>query len=629
MMRSAIKTAGFAVSIVLACMSLARGAEHPDARTADLNTLKFKHAPGAQALEIGSATPLRHLDLELSADVFHARRPLGMYSDQDERWLRSFVEQHTGVRAGAAVGLLGRIQLSLALPAIINQDTQWPGFGLGATESSGMGDMEIEFKYRLHAPINGFTTSIVVPLTAPTGTENAWLSDGHSTYSPSVIVSRRAGAVEVSFKGGYRWMDTTSIFDVSIGSAVLGGVGIRRQIPELYDGLSVAASASGELSTASRRLENASGGMWTSGVYVHLFDQWALGGIVGGALTRTSNIPSFHAGLRLTHTFVFGVHPPVCTRVDAWKKDDRCPPPDSDSDGLNDAVDQCVDEPEDLDSFEDADGCPDPDNDEDRHLDAQDKCPLDPEDYDDFEDTDGCPELDNDGDGINDAQDQCPNTPENMNGLEDKDGCPEPDRDNDGVLDTVDACPDNAEDKDGFLDEDGCPDEDNDEDGIPDTSDICPMKPENINGFKDKDGCPDEVLAVKTKNEIRITEKIHFIHGQVVPRKKSRKVLRAILRILKANPDLRIRVEGHTDSVGGDEFNYLLSQARAQAIKDWMIRKGGPEQRLEARLEVLGVGKESPIDDNTSKEGRAKNRRVKFIIIDEAGRPIDAEAPSK
>ena len=53
-----------------------------------------------------------------------------------------------------------------------------------------------------------------------------------------------------------------------------------------------------------------------------------------------------------------------------------------------------------------------------------------------------------------------------------------------------------------------------------------------------------------------------------------------------------------------------------------MVRKTGSTHRLDERLEVLGVGKASPIDDNSSKEGRAKNRRVRFLIIDEMGRPV-------
>ena len=88
--------------------------------------------------------------------------------------------------------------------------------------------------------------------------------------------------------------------------------------------------------------------------------------------------------------------------------DERCPPPDTDNDGIPDPTDRCIDEPEDQDDFDDEDGCPDPDNDNDKHLDTDDSCPNEPEDYDEFEDQDGCPDSDNDGDGIPDSDDQCP-----------------------------------------------------------------------------------------------------------------------------------------------------------------------------------------------------------------------------
>ena len=67
--------------------------------------------------------------------------------------------------------------------------------------------------------------------------------------------------------------------------------------------------------------------------------------------------------------------------------------PDSDGDGIPDAVDRCPDEAEDFDHFEDEDGCPDPDNDQDGLADAVDKCPLQPETVNGFEDEDGCPDT--------------------------------------------------------------------------------------------------------------------------------------------------------------------------------------------------------------------------------------------
>jgi outer membrane protein OmpA-like peptidoglycan-associated protein len=97
-------------------------------------------------------------------------------------------------------------------------------------------------------------------------------------------------------------------------------------------------------------------------------------------------------------------------------------PDDTDGDGIIDALDMCVLEPEDKDGYLDDDGCPDLDNDLDGIADAVDKCPNQPEDLDGFEDSDGCPDPDNDKDTLADVDDQCPNEPGPTGG--DRPGCP-------------------------------------------------------------------------------------------------------------------------------------------------------------------------------------------------------------
>ena len=283
---------------------------------------------------------------------------------------------------------------------------------------------------------------------------------------------------------------------------------------------------------------------------------------------------------------------------------------DSDGDGLLDDVDKCPNDPEDMDGFQDEDGCPDPDNDTDGIQDTVDKCPNDPEDKDGFEDEDGCPDKDNDKDGLIDTEDKCPNDPEDKDGFEDEDGCPDLDNDTDGIVDTADQCPLKPEDKDGFEDEDGCPDCDNDGDGVPECPqvvDMCPHK-----AAKTKDGCPKYKLVKVTAKKIELKQTVYFAYNKARIRRKSYKLLTEVASVLSDNPKLRVRIEGHTDSRGGDRFNMKLSQARAESVRDFLVDKGIDSSRMEPQ----GFGETQPIADNRTKAGRSQNRRVEFVILE-------------
>jgi outer membrane protein OmpA-like peptidoglycan-associated protein len=78
--------------------------------------------------------------------------------------------------------------------------------------------------------------------------------------------------------------------------------------------------------------------------------------------------------------------------------------------------------------------------------------------------------------------------------------------------------------------------------------------------------------------------------------------------LLKARLDLKLEVQGHTDNVGGADYNQKLSEARANTVVNWLKAKGITADRLSAR----GYGLTKPIADNGSDEGRAKNRRVEL-----------------
>ena len=90
-------------------------------------------------------------------------------------------------------------------------------------------------------------------------------------------------------------------------------------------------------------------------------------------------------------------------------------------------------------------------------------------------------------------------------------------------------------------------------------------------------------------------------------------ILDGVVDIFKANPDIRkVRIEGHTDSKGADAYNMELSQRRADAVKEYLMEHGISEEILVA----IGYGETRPVDTNDTAEGRAKNRRIEFFIIE-------------
>ena len=334
----------------------------------------------------------------------------------------------------------------------------------------------------------------------------------------------------------------------------------------------------------------------------------------------------------------------------AYEKSAVCGATDADKDGIPDIIDQCPDDPEDIDQFQDTDGCPDidpyGDEDGDRIRNVDDDCPDEPEDYDGHNDEDGCPETgdDVDGDGLVADLDQCPDDAEDIDGFQDADGCPDTDNDNDQIPDIRDVCPDEAEDTDDWEDGDGCPDLDNDRDGIADeddacpneaasntengcpsddadndgvadSRDVCPGRPETINAYLDDDGCPDEAPKnVKlTRARIELLMPLQFASGGATLLPAAFPVLDDVLRVMNERPSLVIRVEGHTDADGSDSLNLELSQKRADAVRAYLTKKGIAGKRISS----LGLGETRPIDTNRTEAGRMNNRRVEIHILPE------------
>jgi len=102
---------------------------------------------------------------------------------------------------------------------------------------------------------------------------------------------------------------------------------------------------------------------------------------------------------------------------------------------------------------------------------------------------------------------------------------------------------------------------------------------------------------------------INFDTGKSTIKPESKAIIEQIVQMMKASPELKISVEGHTDTVGNPKANKTLSDDRAKSVVSAIVAQGIDAKRLSA----LGHGQDKPIADNKTEEGRAKNRRVELV----------------
>ena len=199
---------------------------------------------------------------------------------------------------------------------------------------------------------------------------------------------------------------------------------------------------------------------------------------------------------------------------------------------------------------------------------------------------------DDDCDGVKNNRDRCAGTPL---GVEvDEWGCPK-DSDGDGIIDIHDQCPGTPPGV--IVDDRGCP-VDEDGDGVVNSQDRCPGTP--VGARVDDRGCwiVGSVLFDLGKDDIR--SDYYYLLDEVA-------------RVLKRNPGMSIEVQGHTCTIGSAKYNQELSERRANAVRNYLTKKGINSGRLTAR----GYGYTRPVAASTTDAGKRLNRRVEFHPVTE------------
>jgi outer membrane protein OmpA-like peptidoglycan-associated protein/opacity protein-like surface antigen len=187
--------------------------------------------------------------------------------------------------------------------------------------------------------------------------------------------------------------------------------------------------------------------------------------------------------------------------------------------------------------------------------------------------------------------------------LSDLEGRLKTDTDGDGVPDYLDKCPNTPTTE--KVDANGCP-SDRDGDGVADFEDKCP----DVKGSIAKNGCGG--ITDETQNILdKALRGIYFETNKDIIKNISYSILNNVATIMIENPSYKLQINGHTDGDASAEYNQVLSEKRAEAVKKYLINKGVAASRLKA----AGFGESKPVSDNNTAAGKALNRRVEFVVF--------------
>ena len=562
---------------------------------AELERLELN--PGAAgSLLLGTGELLPQGELRVSAVGHYQHNPL-VLSRGDEVY--PIVGSRLTTHMAAAYSLTNWLELSAQVPLVaLQRGADLLSEGIERPARYGLSTPTVGARWGMFSQQDGKWADVAVGMSVglPFG-EASGLSKATGThYTPELMLGRRFGWFRLALNAQARVRQTVTtspdaaIKQAQLGSEVRVGAAMATVGRRLRWELDLAATV--PLVDQPKSMELLGGPRYLVNPSMELF---AMGGLGVGSAPGT---PLFRV---LVGTAFGGVTPPrlpgessVNCSTDLKHTADECPDLDEDGDGVSNGLDRCDDEA----GLLERNGCPKRDLDGDGLEDALDACPSEvgaPA-------WTGCPMPDDDGDEVDNEHDRCPT----QAGPPQTNGCPEKDEDGDGIEDEQDRCPTQK----GELRLRGCPEADRDGDTVANRFDSCP----NIAGTEENHGCPAHEIPLVTlsRASLDLMGRVFFVPSQPILEDRSHALLNSVVKVIQEHPEFPLIVVGcHTDDRGFAEANMQLSQARAIAVRQYLIEKGVAPERLEAR----GYGDTRPIASNATSIGREINRRVEFHII--------------
>jgi len=571
-----------------------------EARADGLPLNRFDPAPmGDRMFGVQSPYVAGHLTPHVGLILDYAHNPLVLRNTETDDKTGNIVTGQLFAHLNGTLPLFERLHLNVDVPFALYQDGENPSEAGSLPSASGaqMGEVRAGLRLRLLGEYHdAFQLGLAGYAWLPTGPSDGYVGNGKVRGMPQLVVGGRSESVVWSAAAGPQFRAGQSFANVSDGTQLNAGAGVgflfgdKKQFqvgPEVYAAFTLSTDDKALHDDAARNsnVELLLDGRW------RFLEHFEAGLGVGPGLTTGLGTPSFRG------VFMLGFTP---------SQEKAAGPYDTDGDGITDDLDACPNVPGVPSDDPAKHGCP-ADRDGDGILDINDACPDVPGVATDDPKTNGCP-PDRDGDGIIDSLDACPDVPGVATDDPKTNGCP-PDRDGDGIFDAQDACPDVPGVASDDPQKNGCP-PDTDGDGIIDSEDACPTEAGPRDPDPKKNGCPTVHV---TDKEIVILEQVQFDTNKATIRAVSDELLDKVAAVFKDHPEiLKVEVQGHTDNTGAPGYNKGLSQRCADAVVAALVKRGIDRARLVGK----GYGQEQPIADNGTDEGRQKNRRVQFQIIE-------------